>query len=57
MIVLGELFRLSNQMMDTFGDTVLPSNIPPESLPGEFSKFFVSKLNRFEAALEEANPH
>ena len=23
-----ELFRLSNQMMGTFGDTVLPSSIP-----------------------------
>ena len=35
-----ELFRLSNQMMGTFGDTVLPSNIPPESLPDKFSEFF-----------------
>ena len=34
-----ELFRLSNQMMGTFRGTVLPSNIPPESLPDKFSDF------------------
>ena len=31
-----ELFRLSNQMVGTFRGTVLPSNIPPESLPDKF---------------------
>ena len=35
-----ELFRLSNQMMGTFRGTVLPSNIPPESLPDKFREFF-----------------
>ena len=34
-----ELFRLSNQMMGTFRGTVLPSNIPPESLPDKLVNF------------------
>ena len=36
-----ELFRLSSQMMGKFGDTTLPSNISPESLPDQFNEFFV----------------
>ena len=46
-----ELFRISNQMMGTFRGTVLPSNIPPESLPDTFSEFLFVRLNRLEAAL------
>ena len=49
-----ELFRLSNQMMGTFRGTVLPSNIPSESLPDKFSDlviFLLVRLNRLEAAL------
>ena len=40
-----ELFRISSQMMGKFGDTMLHSNIPPESLPGKFNEFFVQKID------------
>ena len=46
-----ELFRLSSQMMDEFGDTVLPSNISPESLPDKFNKFFVHKIDEIRRGL------
>ena len=39
-----ELFRLSSQMMGTFGDTMLPSNISLGSLPDKFNEFFVHKI-------------
>ena len=51
-----ELFRLSNQMMGTFGDTVLPSNIPPESLPDKFSEFFVGKIEQIRSSLDSDRP-
>ena len=51
-----ELFRLSNQMMGTFGDTVLPSNIPPESLPDKFSEFFVGKIEQIRSSLHSDRP-
>ena len=55
-----ELFRLSNQMMGTFGGTVLPSNIPPESLPDKFSDFFffflVSKIEQIRSSLDPDRP-
>ena len=35
-----ELFHLSSQMVDKVGDTMLPSNISPESLPDKFNDFF-----------------
>ena len=38
-----ELFHLSSQMMGKSGDTMLPSNISPESLPDKFNEFFVHK--------------
>ena len=40
-----ELFRLSSQMMEKFGDTMLPSNISPESLPDKFKELFVHKID------------
>ena len=51
-----ELFRLSNQMMGTFRDTALPSNIPPESLPDKFSNFFVSKIEQIRSSLDPDKP-
>ena len=46
-----ELFRLINQVVDTFGDTTLPTNISPEFPPEKFNDFFKVRLNRLEAAL------
>ena len=51
-----ELFRLSNQMMGTLRGTVLPSNIPPESLPDKFSEFFVSKIEQIRSSLDPDRP-
>ena len=47
-----ELFRLSSQMMGKFGDTMLLSNIPPESLPEKFNEFCVHKIEEI-----KSNPH
>ena len=43
-------------MMGTFRGTVLPSNIPPESLPDKFSKFFVSKIELIRSSLDPDRP-
>ena len=51
-----KLFRLRNQMMGTFRGTVLPSNIPPESLPDKFSDFFVSKIQLIRISLDPDKP-
>ena len=51
-----ELFRLSNQLMGTFRGTVLPSNIPPESLPDKFSEFFVRKIELIRSSLDPDRP-
>ena len=51
-----ELFCLSNQMMGTFRGTVLPSNIPPESLPDKFSECFVSKIELIRSSLDPDRP-
>ena len=52
-----ELFRLCNQMMGIFIGTVLPSNIPPESLPYKFSDFFfVSKIELIRSSLDPDRP-
>ena len=56
MIVPGSFFRLSNQMMGTFRGTVLPSNIPPESLPDKFSECFVSKIELIRSSLDPDRP-
>ena len=47
-----ELFRLSSQMMGKFGDTMLPSNISPESLP----EFFVHKIDKIRRSFEPDRP-
>ena len=54
--VPGSFSRLSNQMMGTFGDAVLPSNIPPESLPDKFSEFFVGKIEQIRSSLDSDRP-
>ena len=49
-----ELFHLNSQMMGKCGDTMLPSNISPESLPDKFNEFMNSlyiRLKRSDAAL------
>ena len=51
-----ELFRLSNQLMGTLRGTVLPSNIPPESLPDTFSEFFVRKIELIRSSLDPDRP-
>ena len=47
-----ELFRLSSQMMGRFGDTMLPSNISPESLPDKFNEFFVNKIDEIRRSFD-----
>ena len=51
----GELFRLS-QMMGKFGDTMLPSNISPESLPDKFNEFFVHKIEEIRRSFDPDRP-
>ena len=43
-------------MMGIFGDTVLPSNIHPESLPDTFSEFFVGKIELIRNSLHSDRP-
>ena len=47
-----ELVRLSSQMMGKFGDTMLPSNISPQSLPDKFNEFFVHKINEIRRSFD-----
>ena len=51
-----ELFRLSGQMMSKFGDTMLPSNISPESLPDKFNEFFVRKIDEIRRSFDPGRP-
>ena len=51
-----ELFRLSSQMMGKFGDTTLPRNISPESLPGKFNAFFVHKMEEIRRSFDPDRP-
>ena len=51
-----EIFRLSSQMMGEFGDTMLPSNISPESLPDKFNKFFVHKTEEIRSSFDPDKP-
>ena len=51
-----ELFRLSSQMMGKFGDTLLPSNISPESLPDKFNEFFVQKIDEIRHSFDPDRP-
>ena len=51
-----ELFRLSSQMMSKFGDTMLLSNISPESLPDKFNEFFVHKIEEIRRSFDPDRP-
>ena len=51
-----ELFRLSSQMMGKFGDTMLSSNISPESLPDKFNEFFVHKFDEIGRSFDPDRP-
>ena len=51
-----ELFRLSSQMMGKSGDTMLPSNISPESLPDKFNEFFVYKTEEIRSSFDPDRP-
>ena len=51
-----EFFRLSSQMMGKFGDTMLPSNISPESLPGKFNEFSVHKIEEIRRSFDPDKP-
>ena len=43
-------------MMGKFGDTLLPSNISPESLPGMFNEFFVHKTEEIRSSFDPDRP-
>ena len=51
-----ELFHLSSQMMGKFGDTKLPSNISPESLPDKLTEFFVHKIDEIRRSFDPDRP-
>ena len=51
-----ELFHLSSQLMGKFGDTMLPSNISPESLPDKFNEFFVHKIGEIRRSFDPDRP-
>ena len=43
-------------MMGKFGDTMLPSNIFPESLPDKFNEFFVHKIDEIRRSFDPDRP-
>ena len=43
-------------MMGKFGDTMLPSNISPESLPAKFNEFFVHKIEDIRSSFDPDRP-
>ena len=51
-----ELFHLSSQMMGKFVDTMLPSNVSPESLPNKFNEFFVHKIEEIRRSFDLDRP-
>ena len=51
-----ELFHLSSQMMGKCGDTLLPSNISPESLPDKFNEFFAHKIEEIRRSFAPDRP-
>ena len=51
-----ELFCPNSQMMGKFGDTMLPSNISPESLPDKFNEFFVHKIDEIRRSFDPDRP-
>ena len=51
-----ELFRPNSQMMGKVGDTMLPSNISPESLPDKLNEFFVHKIEEIRRSFDPDTP-
>ena len=51
-----ELFRLSSHMMGKYGDTMLPSNISPESLPDKLNDFLVHKTEEIRSSFDPDIP-
>ena len=51
-----ELFHISGQMMGKLGDTMIPSNISPESLPDKFNDFFVHKIEEIRSSFDPDRP-
>ena len=51
-----ELFHLSNQMMGKLGDTMLPSNISPESLPDRLNEFLLHKTEEIRSSFDPDRP-
>ena len=51
-----ELFCLSRQMMGKSGDTMLASNISPESLRDKFNEFFVHKIDEIRRSFDPDKP-
>ena len=51
-----ELYRLSSQIMGKLRDTMLPSNISPESLPDKFNDFFVHKIEEIRSSFDPDRP-
>ena len=47
-----ELFYLSSQVMGHFRDSMLSSNISPESFPDKFNEFFVHKTEEIRSSFE-----
>ena len=51
-----KLFCLSGQMMVKFGDTMLPSNISPESLPDKFNELFSHNTEEIRSSFDSDRP-
>ena len=43
-------------MMGKFGDTILPSNMSPESLPDKFNEFFAHKIEEIRSSFDLDRP-
>ena len=43
-------------MMGKFGDTMLPSNISPLSLPDKFDEFFLHKIEEIRSSFDRDRP-
>ena len=43
-------------MLGKFGDTLLPSNISPESLPDKCNEFFVQKIEEIRRSFDPDRP-
>ena len=51
-----DFFRLGSQMMGKFGDSMLPSNSSPESLPDKFNDFFAHKTEEIRSSFDPDRP-